>query len=319
MMHLCLLPHGPGVDARNMAPPDHARSRPSWNSMQTALARALENEELVIHYQPIVTLESGKVTGVEALVRWNHPTRGLLPPSEFLDQAEESGQIIAIDRWVLPRACKQVRTWQKMIPGAAELAVHVNFSVAQLQYPGVASQVADALRTSELAPEHLVLEITETSLVRDADTAARELGRLKALGICLALDDFGTGFSSLSHLLRFPIDIIKIDRSFVAALGGEGRLPALAPALVSFGRTLELCVIAEGVEEKSQLDRLRAFGCEEAQGNYFSEPLSVLELERNLLSGGLFGRPRRYALVGSSTSGAITTRSPVLMSVARSA
>ena len=284
--------------------------------MHTELARALEYQELVIHYQPIVTLETGKVTGVEALVRWNHPARGLLPPSDFLDQAEESGQIVAIDRWVLPRACKQVRTWQQVIPGAGELAVHVNLSVAQLQYPGLARQVADALRTSGLAPEHLVLEITETVLVRDADTAATELGRLKALGIRLALDDFGTGFSSLSHLLRFPIDIIKIDRSFVAAIGIEGRLPALALALVSFGRTLELCVIAEGVEDKSQLELLRAFECEEAQGNYFSEPLPVLELERNMLSGGLFGPARRYGAAHCSTRVAPIT--VALPSVARS-
>lgn len=284
----------------------------------TEIQRAVENKEFVVHYQPIVTLASGKVTGVEALVRWDHPTRGLLPPSAFLEQAEESGQIVAIDRLVLQRACKQVRKWQQVVPGASDLAVHVNISVAQLQYPGMTLRVADVLHTSGLSPEHLVLEITETSLVRDADTAAVQLRKLKSLGIELALDDFGTGFSSLSHLLRFPIDVIKIDRSFVAAMDGDVGPPDLALALVSFGRTLGLLVIAEGIEEKPQLELLRAFECEEGQGNYFSEPLSVPVLERMLLSGGLFGRARRYGPVRSSTDVVAATRPVALTAGVRS-
>ena len=290
------------------------------DSMYGALERAMENQEFVVHYQPIVTLQSGKLNGVEALVRWDHPTRGLLPPSEFLEYAEESGQIVAIDRWVLHQACRQVRRWQQAVPGAGELAVHVNMSAAQVQHPGLARKVEEALSTSGLAAEHLVLEITETSLVRDADTAATELKRLKALGVQLALDDFGTGFSSLSHLLRFPIDIIKIDRSFIAALGIDGELPTLALALVSFGRTLGLCVIAEGVEGKMQLDLLRSFDCEEGQGNYFSEPLSVPVLERMLLDGGLFGPARRYSVRRPLEEvGAASTRSMAFTAAASSA
>ena len=267
------------------------------NSAYAEIERAVANQELVVHYQPIVALESGKLTGVEALVRWDHPVRGLLLPSEFLDDAEDSGHIVAIDRWVLEQACHQVRRWQRTVPGAEQLAVHVNLSAAQLVYPGLAQHVGEVLRTSGLGPEHLVLEITETLLIRDADTAASELGRLKAQHVQLALDDFGTGFSSLSHLLRFPIDIIKIDRSFIAALGVEGRMPALALALVGFGRALGLCVIAEGIEDKGQLALLRTFECEEGQGNYFSEPLPMRVLERMLLDGGMFGRARRYGAV----------------------
>jgi diguanylate cyclase (GGDEF)-like protein len=285
--------------------------------VHTDLERAMDAQELVVHYQPIVELGSGKLTGVEALVRWDHPVRGLLLPSEFLGHAEDSGQIVAIDRWVMQRACEQVRRWQRGVPGAEQLAVHVNLSAAQLEHPGLAQQVGEVLRTSGLAPKHLVLEITETSLVRDADTAALELARLKALRVQLALDDFGTGFSSLSHLLRFPIDIIKIDRSFVAALIVGGRLPALALALVSFGKTLGLCVIAEGIEEKPQLELLRGLECEEGQGNYFSEPLSAPVLERMLLSGGLFGPARRYGPVSSSAV-VVTTRSVAMSAGARS-
>lgn len=249
------------------------------DSMYMELDRALQQGEFAVRYQPIVTLGSGRIAGVEALIRWNHPTRGVLRPADFLQDAEESGHIVAVDRWVLRQACREVRRCQRAVPGAAELSVHVNLSAAQLQYPGLTEDVTEALRSSGLAPEHLVLEITETSLVRDAETAAIELRKLKRLGVDLALDDFGTGFSSLSHLLNFPIDIIKIDRVFIAALGVEGHRPALALALVNLGRTLGLCVVAEGIEKRNQLELLLAIECEQGQGNYFEEPLEASLLE----------------------------------------
>jgi diguanylate cyclase (GGDEF)-like protein len=248
-------------------------------SLRAELQRAVEAEEFVVHYQPVMDLRSGSMTGVEALVRWNHPERGLLPPSEFLEEAEASGHVVHIDRWVLREACRQVREWQRTITGAEGLSVHVNLSARQLQHPGLAEEIGDAVRFSGLAPSDLVLEITETTLVQDADAAAIELRKLKELDVRLALDDFGTGFSSLSHLHEFPIDIIKIDRSFVASLGHAGKRSELVQALVTLGKTLGLIVVAEGIEEAAQLQHLRAIGCERAQGYYFAKPLDADGLE----------------------------------------
>ena len=184
-----------------------------------------------------MNLATEAIDGVEALVRWEHPDRGLLPPSAFLSEAEASGHVLPIDRWVLDQACHQVRTWQMTVPGAEHLCVHVNLSARHLQQAGIAETVAETLRSSGLAPEHLVLEITETTLVLDSEAAGAELARLKALNVQLALDDFGTGFSSLSHLVRFPIDSIKIDRSFVTYMGKDAKRSELALALVELGRS----------------------------------------------------------------------------------
>ena len=198
------------------------------------------------------------------------------------EEAEASGHVVPIDRWVLREACRQVRAWQTSIPGAEHLSVHVNLSARDLQHEGLADDVAEAVRGSGLAPADVILEITETTLVQDADAVATELSKLKELRVGLALDDFGTGFSSLSHLYEFPIDIIKIDRSFVGALGIDTRSPDLVKALVELGHTLGLTVVAEGVEQAAQLEYLRSIGCERAQGYYFAKPLNAGDLEKFL-------------------------------------
>jgi Amt family ammonium transporter len=248
----------------------------------TELQSAVDRHEFVLHYQPVLDLRSGRIDGVEALVRWEHQERGLLLPSEFLHEAEFGGQILSIDRWVLNEACHRVRAWQKDIPGAEDLSVHVNVSARKLQHPGLGDEIAGVLRSSGLAPANLVLEITETTLVRDPEAAAAELTQLKSLGVRVALDDFGTGFSSLSHLLRFPIDTIKIDRSFVSSVGKDERRSQLMLAMIELGRTLGLHVVAEGIETADQLDLLRSIGCQQGQGYHFAKPLGAPELEQLL-------------------------------------
>jgi diguanylate cyclase (GGDEF)-like protein len=254
-------------------------------TLRGELQQAVEREEFVVHYQPIVNLQTEAIEGVEALVRWNHPDRGLLPPGAFLKEAEGSGHILYIDRWVLDQACRQVREWQATIPSAQHLSVHVNLSARHLQRAGVAEEVADILRSTGLAPESLVLEITETTLVLDSVSAAAELSKLKELNVKLALDDFGTGFSSLSHLVRFPIDSIKIDRSFVSSMATDVRRSQLVLALVNLGETLHLAVVAEGIEEADQLDHLRSIGCGQGQGYYFAMPLARRGMEELLIAG----------------------------------
>ena len=255
----------------------------------TDLQRAIDDRGFIVHYQPVLDLRSGRIDGVEALVRWDHPERGLLAPSEFLQEAEDTGHILAIDRWILREACHQVRAWQKNLPGAEDLSVHVNVSARTLQHPGLADEIAEVLRSSGLAPGHLILEITETTLVLDPQAAAGELTQLKALGVRVALDDFGTGFSSLSHLLRFPIDTIKIDRSFVSAVGRDEQRSQLVQAMIDLGGTLGLRVVAEGIETPDQLDFLRTIGCEQGQGYLFAKPLGAPELERFLREKGRAG------------------------------
>lgn len=261
-------------------------------TLRAELQRAVERQEFVVRYQPVVDLQTGAVEGVEALVRWDHPERGLLPPAEFLEAAEQSGHILYIDKHVLQETCRQVKAWQQHVPAAANLSACVNLSARQLQHPGLAEDVAEALRSSGLDPHYLVLEITETMLIRDTEVTARELTRLKELGIQLALDDFGTGYSSLSYLRRFPIDIIKIDRSFVSAIGGDAEQSELALALVKLGKSLRLRTVAEGIEKSQQLDSLRSLGCELGQGYYFAKPLDAGQLESFLDSEVVAGRSR---------------------------
>jgi diguanylate cyclase (GGDEF)-like protein len=252
-------------------------------SQRLELQLAIDREEFLVHYQPVVNLQTEGIVGVEALVRWNHPERGVLRPSEFLEEAEKTDQIVHIDRWVIREACRQVRTWQKARPAARDLFVCVNASARQLQRQGFADEVTEALRLSKLAPEDLIVEITETALVRNTEAATRQLKRLKKLGVKLALDDFGTGYSSLTHLLNFPIDIIKIDSSFVSAIGDEER-SKVALALVKLAETLDLKSVAEGIETTDQLDFLRSLNCELGQGYYFAKAMGPLQLEELLNS-----------------------------------
>jgi EAL domain-containing protein (putative c-di-GMP-specific phosphodiesterase class I) len=231
------------------------------------LERAIENEELVLHYQPIVDLDLGRVAGFEALVRWEHPVRGFLGPGEFIPLAEETGLIVPLGRWVLREAARQAALWA----GAPYLSVNV--ASAQLEQPGFVDEVALALRDGGLDTARLMLEVTESSLVGDAE--AERLQALRRLGIRLAIDDFGTGYSSLSYLRRFPMDVLKIDRSFTRDACNDS---ALLQAIVAMGESLGLVLIPEGIEEPEQADALRALGCRVGQGYLFGRPVPADEL-----------------------------------------
>jgi diguanylate cyclase (GGDEF)-like protein len=231
------------------------------------LERAIENDELRLHYQPIVDLDLGRVAGFEALVRWQHPLRGFLGPGEFIPLAEETGLIVPLGRWVLREAARQAAQWA----GAPYLSVNV--ASAQLEQPGFVDEVQAALRDSGLDPSRLVLEVTESSLVGDFE--AERLQILRRLGIRLAIDDFGTGYSSLSYLRRFPMDVLKIDRSFTRDACDDS---ALLEAIVAMGESLGLVLIPEGIEEPEQADALRALGCRLGQGYLFGRPVPAEEL-----------------------------------------
>jgi EAL domain-containing protein (putative c-di-GMP-specific phosphodiesterase class I) len=249
--------------------------------LETGLRRALVRQQFRVYYQPIVALENGKVAGVEALVRWEHPQRGLLLPEEFLSVAEETGLIVRIGLWVLREAGKQARIWQERYPGTPPLTVSVNLSPRQFIHPKL---VAEVLEESEIDPASLQLEITEGAMIRNGTYSAdRTLRNLKRMGVQLAIDDFGLGYSSLSYLKRFPVDFLKIDRSFTAGLrrepNGVSKDTEIVKAMIELTHALGLGVIAEGVETSEQLARLRNMKCDFAQGNYFSEPLPSEELE----------------------------------------
>jgi diguanylate cyclase (GGDEF)-like protein/PAS domain S-box-containing protein len=248
-------------------------------AMKADLRRAVQAGEFEPHYQPIVDLVSGQVIGVEALVRWRHPQRGLMAPATFIPLAEETGLIIDIGRHVLTQACLDAAAWQAALGESAPKTVSVNLSARQIQHPDLVDDVAAALSSSGLAASALTLEITESILLEDADAAARTLGALKDLGLSIALDDFGTGYSSLSYLDRFPVDIVKIDKSFIDALAGTGTAGSpLVAAIVNLGNLLGLDVTAEGIEGVDQVARLRQIGCVQGQGYYFARPMAADDL-----------------------------------------
>jgi len=241
--------------------------------LEHSLRRAVERHEFVLHYQPIVVLEDAKVAGFEALVRWEHPERGLISPSEFIHLAEETGLIYGIGRWTLQEACQRLAEWD----GAAgsPLSMSVNLSARQFSQADLIEQIQAVLSETGMPPERLKLEITESVIMENPEIAVAMLRRLKELGTRLCIDDFGTGYSSLSYLLRFPADTLKIDRSFVAALGRGGKNEDIVGAIVSLGRSLEMDVVAEGVETEEQRSILKNLGCGYAQGFFFSEPLDA--------------------------------------------
>jgi len=246
------------------------------------LQRAVDAQEFVVHYQPIVSLDGGKTIGVEALVRWRHPERGLLPPKDFIALAEETGLIIPIGRWVLQEACSQARCWQLNHDMDGRLRVSVNISARHFQHDGLVNDVAAALKAADLDPRSLVLEITESVLVNDTEAVIARMLELKELGIAFAIDDFGTGYSSLSYLKRFPIDILKVDKSFVDDVGDSPDGGVLAEAIVQLGNTLHLQTVAEGIEQAHQVRGLRALGCQFGQGFYFAKPLQVEQVDELL-------------------------------------
>jgi len=258
------------------------------------LRRARIDEDFVLHYQPVVELETGTIVGIEALVRWQHPTRGLLPPSTFIALAEETGRIVEIGRWVLAEACRHAARWRAEIAGADQLRVSVNVSPRQMRRPGLLQDVRSALDESGLVPAALELEITESVVASRRDEMTSILNSVAALGARLALDDFGTGYSSLSLLQDLPVQVLKIDRSFVSSLDAGSARVAFVRAIVDLAATLGLTVVAEGVEDRSQAAALLELGCRLGQGFYFAPPLERRELELLLISGPLvrpLGKP----------------------------
>ena len=244
--------------------------------LENDLRHALERDEFLLEFQPTINLATRRVTGVEALLRWRHPTRGLLLPEKFMSVAEESGCIVAIGRWVLLAACRQAKSWQDACMPPMPMAV--NCSAVELRDSKFVAGVAEILAASGLEPSNLVLELTETVLMQDMESMAQVLQSLKAIGVHLALDDFGTGFSSLSHLQRFPIDVLKIDQSFIRNLSVDSNDAGIVGAVVGMGDSLRMRVVAEGVETEQQLVVLEEQSCPEAQGYYFSRPLIADDL-----------------------------------------
>ncbi|HEX7167294.1 MAG TPA: bifunctional diguanylate cyclase/phosphodiesterase [Acidimicrobiales bacterium] len=265
--------------------------------LEKELRLAIDNDELVLHYQPVVDLASGRLTGVEALVRWQHPERGLVPPSEFVTVAEESGLIVELGRWALMRACEEMAALSNRL-GVHDFWVSVNVATRQLLQPGLVQSVRAALNRSNLGADRLVLEITEGALLNDPRACSSLLHQLRALGVRLAIDDFGTGYSSLSRLRSFAVDKLKIDRSFIQEIThAHDRAPIVA-AVMAMAHSLGLTAVAEGVETEDQLACLHAHGCEEVQGYLFSRPVIVEELvpfltakDSLLLSRGISFRP----------------------------
>jgi diguanylate cyclase (GGDEF)-like protein/PAS domain S-box-containing protein len=248
------------------------------------LQRALDREEFVIHYQPMVLLQSGRLSGWEALVRWQHPRRGLMPPAEFIPLAEESGVILRLGNWVLTQACRQAAAWYGRYSSADDLWMSVNVSVKQIQSPAFVAEVAHALGESGLEPHRLILEITESVMMQHIPNTLKRLHELKALGVGLAIDDFGTGYSSLSYLRQFPFDLLKIDKSFIDDLGAVVSPKELTRAIVELGKTLDLKLVAEGIERREQLDRLVSMDCDLGQGFFFAEPMVGAAAEELLSS-----------------------------------
>jgi diguanylate cyclase (GGDEF)-like protein len=243
--------------------------------MEAELRRAIERQEFVVHYQPIVRLETGEVIGAEALVRWQHPTRGMVPPMEFIPLAEETGLIVPLGSWILRTACRQLAEWQKLRGGGEPFVMNVNLSSRQLVRDIIADEVAAAVDESGIRANWLVLEVTETVLMADPVAAATALGHIRDLGVRVALDDFGSGYSSLSHLRRFPIDIVKIDKSFVDDVAHEGAESAIARGIIELGKAMNIQTVAEGIEMDEQAEILRTLGCELGQGFFFARPLAA--------------------------------------------
>jgi predicted signal transduction protein with EAL and GGDEF domain len=241
--------------------------------LEADLRWALEGHEFILQYQPVVQLTTGRISSVEALVRWRHPQRGLVPPAEFISMAEETGLIIPLGRWVLEESCRQVAAWQQLRPADEPLGLIVNISARQLWLgEDLIGDVRHALEQSGLAPGNLVLEITESVLMQGTPVTQEALDGLKHLGVQLAIDDFGTGYSSLSYLRGFPIDIVKIDRSFVDVIGKGFKETALIRGIIELSHALGLSTVAEGIETAAQLAELTGLGCQLGQGYYFGRP-----------------------------------------------
>jgi EAL domain-containing protein (putative c-di-GMP-specific phosphodiesterase class I) len=251
--------------------------------LKAELARAVERDEFTVYYQPTVELANGRLAGVEALVRWQHPERGLVPPLDFIPLAEQTGLIVPIGRFVLREACRQMRAWHQSYPTTPPMTVSVNLSARELDEPGLVDSVRGVLVETGLDPAHLVLEITESLLLVDLPATVKILSELRVLGVRLAVDDFGTGYSSLAYLENLPVDILKIDKSFVDRIGETPAEPGpddapqqtvMVSAISRLGHDLHLQLVAEGIELPEQVTTLRGLECQYGQGYYFAKPLT---------------------------------------------
>jgi EAL domain-containing protein (putative c-di-GMP-specific phosphodiesterase class I) len=253
--------------------------------LETDLRKALERGEFRVYYQPIVALAQDALAGFEALVRWEHPVRGLVAPGDFLPQAEETGLVVPIDLWVLREACRKTREWQLRHPHAAGLRINVNLSPRHFSQPGLVDRVREALAASGLPGSSLTLEITESTIMEDSKALGDLMGRIRELEVKLYLDDFGTGYSSLGYLHRFPIDSLKIHHSFVGQLGREGGQGHLVRTITTLARNMAMGVVAEGVETPEQLEQLRGLRCDRVQGFYFARPLPEAQADLLVAAG----------------------------------
>ncbi len=280
---------------RVFAPSMHERAHERFR-LQVDLRQALERSELLLFYQPIFDMLDGRLKGFEALVRWSHPTRGLVAPERFIPLAEENGLIVPLGRWVFHEALGQLGAWDARHEGARALSMSMNVSTVQLRSPSLIADVRSALEQSGVTPSRVVLEITEGSLANETERVIEVLEELRALGVRIAIDDFGTGYASLSHLQRLPVDILKVDKSFVAALSDEDKSRELLKAIMGVGRALSLAVIAEGIEAQSQMNTLHEMGCEMAQGFLVGRPTPA-ELAESLFAADM--PPTRVAMAES--------------------
>ena len=253
--------------------------------LENDLRREVERNEFLVYYQPIIALETNRITGFEALLRWQHPERGLISPAEFIPLAEETGLIFEIGRWVLNEACRQTQQWQQL--GPRQLKISVNLSSKQFSLPNLIDQIKETLTATQLDPHCLELEITESVVMENAEAAATMLKQLRALGVHLSIDDFGTGYSSLSYLHRFPVSTLKIDRSFIGRMGAAGENSEIVRTIITLANNLGMQVIAEGIETEAQLAQLRALKCAYGQGYLFSRPVDAEQATALLI-----GRPR---------------------------
>jgi diguanylate cyclase (GGDEF)-like protein len=283
---------------------DHAVVR---LNLETELRRAIENDELKLVYQPVIELKSGALSGFEALLRWERSGGEMIPPSEFIPLAEETGVIVPLGIWVLGEACRQAAIWQRQYRFDEPLTMSVNISPRQLMQPGIVEAVGQMLRKHSLAHGTLALEITESALAEDAATAMRVIKELKMLPVQLLLDDFGTGYSSLGHLHRFPVDTVKIDRSFLAKDPLDPSGSNVLAAVVSLAQNLGKGVIVEGIETAEQVERLRKLRCPHAQGFYFSKPVPAAEAGALIaLASATAGR--RHPIAGAEEQSALAPR-----------
>jgi len=247
--------------------------------LEIDLRHAIERKEFVIYYQPIISLGNRSIIGFEALVRWNHPHRGLLLPMEFIPLAEETGLIIPLSLWIIREACRQMRIWQQRFPSDLPLTVSVNISPKHLANTNFIAHITDVLDETNLNPEQLALEITENAMIENTDYMVSLFSQLKDLGIKINIDDFGTGYSSLSYLQRFSINTVKIDQSFISGLSKNEKNVEIVQSIINMAHNMKLHVIAEGVEQSENLQTLENLKCEYAQGFFFSYPLSMHETE----------------------------------------